>query len=442
MTTFDLSKTYAASRELSRRAHQLIPGGAHTYAKGDDQYPEQAPGFIAEGRGCHVRDVDGNEFIEYGMGLRAVTLGHAYEPVVRAAARQMELGNNYTRPAPVEVECAEKLLSMVPGAEQVKFAKDGSTVITAATKLARAYTGRSKVAYCIDHPFFSYNDWFIGGFEMSAGIPPEHRSLVTTFHYNDLDSLRRVFDEHPGEIACILMEPERDRPPEDDFLRRARDLAHDHGALMILDEMITGFRWHNGGAQTLYGVQPDLAGFGKALANGFAVSALTGRREIMQLGGWDHDRDRVFLLSTTHGAENHALAASIATMEVYEREDVIGTLRRRGERLRDGCNAVARELGVQHSFEVTGHPANLVYVTRDQQGRPSQPFRTLFMQEIIRRGILGPSFVISYSHSEADVDRTIEATRGALEVYRRGLEDGVETVLEGRPVQPVDRRRH
>lgn len=441
MTTPDPSRSYAASRELSRRARQLIPGGAHTYAKGDDQFPEQAPGFIAEGHGCHVRDVDGNEFIEYGMGLRAVTLGHAYGPVVRAAAEQMKLGNNYTRPAPVEVECAEKLLSMVPGAEQVKFSKDGSTVITAATKLARAWTGRDKVAYCADHPFFSYNDWFIGGFRMSAGIPAVHRSLVTTFHYNDLDSLRRVFDENPGQIACILLEPERERPPEDDFLRRARDLAHENGALFVLDEMITGFRWHNGGAQTLYGVEPDLSGFGKALANGFAVSALTGKREIMQLGGWDHDRDRVFLLSTTHGAENHALAAAIATMEVYEEEDVIGTLRRRGERLRDGCNAAARELGVEGSFEVLGHPANLVYATRDRDGSPSQRFRTLFMQEIIKRGILGPSFVISYSHSDDDIDRTIEATHRALEVYRRGLEDGVDTVLEGRPVQPVDRRR-
>ena len=276
---------------------------------------------------------------------------------------------------------------------------------------------------------------------MSAGIPSEHRSLVRTFQYNDLESLRKVFDENPGEIACILLEPERDTPPRDGFLEKARDLTHENGALLVFDEMITGFRWDKGGAQKVHGVVPDLSGCGKALANGFSVSALAGRRDIMDQGGFAEDRDRVFLLSTTHGAENHALAAAIATMTVYENEDVTGTLRRQGERLQKGCIEVATSMGVQDSFTVIGHPANLVYATRDGAGEPSQEFRTLFMQEMIKRGILGPSFVISYSHSDDDVDRTIDAVRGALEVYKRGLEDGIDTVLEGRPVRPVDRRR-
>lgn len=441
MNPSDRPTSSAGSRSLHERAHRLIPGGSHTYAKGDDQFPLNAPAFIARGHGCHVWDTDGNEFIEYGMGLRAVSLGHGYEPVVHAVKRHLDHGTNYTRPAPVEVACAEKFLECIQGAEQVKFTKDGSTAITAATKLARAFTGRKKVAYCADHPFFSYNDWFIGGFAMSAGIPREHRSLVTTFRYNDIESVRRVFSENPGEIACILLEPERETPPADEFLARARDLAHENGALLILDEMITGFRWDRGGAQAVYGITPDLSGFGKAMANGFSVSALAGRREIMELGGFTTDRDRVFLLSTTHGAENHALAAAIATMTVYENEDVIGHLHRQGERLREGCRAVATELGLSRNFDVVGRASNLVYATRDAEGSPSQEFRTLFMQEMVRRGILGPSFVLSYSHSDEDIDRTIEATRGALEVYRRGLDDGVGTVLEGRPVQPVDRRR-
>ncbi|RKZ12642.1 glutamate-1-semialdehyde 2,1-aminomutase [bacterium] len=441
MTNPDDRERYAGSRAMSERARQLIPGGSHTYAKGDDQFPVGAPGFIARGKGCHVWDVDGNEFIEYGMGLRAVSLGHAYEPVVQAAMRHLDHGTNYSRPAPVEVACADRFLQMIKGAEQVKFTKDGSTAITAAARLARAFTGRNKVAYCADHPFFSYNDWFIGGFEMSAGIPAEHRSLVTTFHYNDLESLRRVFADNPGQIACILMEPERETPPADGFLEKARDLAHENGALLIFDEMITGFRWHKGGAQTEYGITPDLSGFGKALANGFSVSALAGRREIMELGGFSEDRDRVFLLSTTHGAETHALAAAIATMNVYEQEDVIGTLHRQGKRLREGCNAAAAELGLGAQFEVLGRDSNLVYATRDRDGNASQEFRTLFMQEMIARGILGPSFVVSYSHDDDDIDRTIEATREALKVYRRGIDDGVDTVLEGRPVRPVDRRR-
>jgi glutamate-1-semialdehyde 2,1-aminomutase len=441
MTRLPSPPTVDAARTLRRRAHELIPGGCHTYAKGDDQYPEAAPGFIARGKGCHVWDVDGNEYIEYGMGLRAVTLGHAFQPVVQAAARQMELGSNFTRPAPIEVECAEKVLGVIKAGEQVKFAKDGSTVITAATKLARAHTGRDIIAYCADHPFFSYNDWFIGSWQMSAGIPAAYQSLVATFRFNDIDSLRAVFERHPGQVACVLLEAEREEPPRDGFLQEALALTHQQGALFILDEMISGFRWHVGGAQALYGVEPDLAGFGKAIANGFSVSALVGKREVMQLGGWSQDRDRVFLLSTTHGAESHALAAAIATIEVYEREPVIEVLHRQGAQLKRGCDEAARELGISDYFQVIGRPCNLVYVTRDAGRNRSQLFRTLFMQELIKRGVLGPSFVVSYSHSDADIARTIHAVRGALEVYRRGLEDGVEAVLEGRPVQPVDRRR-
>jgi glutamate-1-semialdehyde 2,1-aminomutase len=432
--------TPAATRDRRRLAHALIPGGCHTYAKGDDQYPENAPGFIVRGRGSHVWDADGNEYIEYGMGLRAVTLGHAYPPVVAAAAAQLALGSNFTRPAPIEVDCAEKLLGVLPSGDMVKFAKDGSTVVTAALRLARAYTGRDMVAYCADHPFFSYNDWFIGSWRMAAGIPAPHRSLTATFRYNDLESLRAVFAAHPGRVAAVLLEPERETPPHDGFLRAACELAHRDGALFILDEMITGFRWHLGGAQAVYGVEPDLAAFGKALANGFALSALVGKREIMSLGGWAHDRDRVFLLSTTHGAETHALAAAIATIEVYAKEPVIAALHRQGARLQRGCEQVAAELGLAEHVQVVGRPCNLVYVTRDAERKPSPAFRTLFMQELVRHGVLGPSFVVSYSHSDADIDRTVAAVRAALVVYKRGLEDGVHTVLAGRPVRPVDRR--
>jgi glutamate-1-semialdehyde 2,1-aminomutase len=440
MTDLASPKVRGDAEGLRRLAHELIPGGCHTYAKGDDQYPVGAPPFVARGAGCHVWDLDGREYIEYGMGLRAVALGHAFPAVMQAAVRQMALGSNFTRPAPIEVECAEKILRALGSGDQVKFAKDGSTVITAATKLARAYTGRDIVAYCADHPFFSYNDWFIGSWQMAAGIPDPYRSLTATFRYNDIDSLRALFARHPGQIACVLLEPERDVPPSDGFLSAVRDLAHQHGALLVFDEMITGFRWHLGGAQAVYGVQADLAGFGKALANGFAVSALVGRREIMALGGWSHDRDRVFLLSTTHGAETHALAAAIATIEVYEREPVIATLDRQGQRLQRGCNDAAAALGISHCFQLVGRPCNLVYVTRDAEGQPSQAFRTLFMQELIKGGVLAPSFVVSYSHSDADIDRTIDVVHRALGTYRRGLEDGVHTVLEGRPVRPVDRR--
>lgn len=430
------------ARELQERAHALIPGGAHTYAKGDDQYPELAPPLLVRGHGCRVWDVDGNEYVEYGMGLRAVSLGHAYPDVVHAARAQLLLGTNFTRPATVELECAETLLELLPAADMVKFCKDGSTATTAAVKLARACTGRDLVALCADHPFFSYDDWFIATTEMDAGIPRAISELSVSFRYNDLESARRLFDEHPGRIACVILEAERADEPQPGFLEGLRGLCRERGALFVLDEMITGFRWHIGGAQAYYDLDPDLSTFGKAMANGFAVSALVGKRELMERGGLRHDRDRVFLLSTTHGAEHHGLAAAIATMRVYREQGVVEALYAKGERLRAGVEAVAAELGLQDRFKVLGKAPNLVYATLDAEGRPSQPFRTLFLQETIERGFLLPSLVVSFSHRNEDIDRTVEAVAEALYVYRNALEDGVERHLRGRPVQPVYRRRN
>src|SRR6185436_16445321 len=252
--------------------------------------------------------VDGREFIEYGMGLRSVTLGHAHPAVVEAAAAAMRLGTNFTRPSPLEADCAERLLGLVPGADMAKFCKNGSDATTAALKLARAWTGRDLVAICRDQPFFSTDDWFIGSTTMPAGIPQSVRDQTVGFRYNDLESVDALFARYPGQIACLVLEPAAAQEPGAGFLEGLRDRCRAAGALLVFDEMITGFRWHLGGAQTLYGVTPDLSTFGKALANGFALSALVGRRDVMERGGLRHDAERVFLLSTTHGAETHALA--------------------------------------------------------------------------------------------------------------------------------------
>ena len=202
---------------MRERAHSIIPGGAHTYAKGDDQFPLLAPGFLTRGKGCHSWDVDGNEFIEYGMGLRAVTLGHAYAPVVEAAHQQMLLGENYTRPATIELDCAEQFLSLIGGFDMVKFAKNGSDATTAAVKLARAYTGRDLVARCGDQPFFSVEDWFIGSTPMSAGIPKAVQDLTLQFRYNNVESLRSLFEQNPGQIACVILEAATAVEPEARF---------------------------------------------------------------------------------------------------------------------------------------------------------------------------------------------------------------------------------
>jgi glutamate-1-semialdehyde 2,1-aminomutase len=429
-----------ASKALRLKSHALIPGGCHTNAKGDDQFPILSPGFIARGKGSHVWDVDGNEYIEYGMGCRSVTLGHAYPAVIEAAQAELSQGSNFSRPAPIEVECAEKLLSMIDGAEMVKFCKDGSAATTAALKLARAHTGRDKIAFCADHPFFASNDWFIGTTALDAGIPQAIKDLSLSFRYNDIDSVYNLFKEHPGQIACLILEPAKYSDPENDFLHKAMDICHQQGALFILDEMITGFRWHNGGAQKYYDIIPDLSTFGKALANGFSVSALAGKKEIMELGGLDHDRERVLLLSTTHGAETHSLAAAIATMHVYQTEPVIETLDRQGQRLRDGLDHVIRQHGLQDHLQVVGKPCCLVITSRDQNRQPSQWFRTLMLQETIKRGVLMLSLVVSYSHSDQDIDATIDAIDQSLFIYRRALEDGPEAWLVGPPSKPVYRQ--
>lgn len=431
---------FARSRELRARAHRVIPGGCHTCAKGDDQYPELAPGFIARGEGCHVWDVDGNEYVEYGMGLRSVTLGHAYPSVVRAAQEAMLGGANFTRPAEIEVRCAETFLQMVPAAEMVKFTKDGSAATSAAVKLARAHTGRDLVAVCRSHPFFSSEDWFIGTTLVDAGVPQGVKDLTVSFDYNDMDSVESLFKQHPDRIACLIMEPCKNDLPQDDFLHRVQDICQRQGALFILDEMITGFRMHNGGAQQLFGVTPDLSTWGKGMANGFALSALAGKRKYMELGGLRTDKPRVFLLSTTHGAETHAMAAAIECMRLYREEPVVETLHAQGEQLATRWRETTAAFGLEDYVPLLGFPCNLVFGARDADGKPSQGFRTLFLQELIRRGVLAPSLVVSYSHQDADIDLTIHALEGALEVYKRAMTEGYEKFLVGEPSKVVYRK--
>jgi glutamate-1-semialdehyde 2,1-aminomutase len=431
---------FQKSLKLQKKFNNFIPGGSHTYAKGDDQFPEFMPVYIEKGQGCHIWDADGNEYIEYAMGLRSVTLGHSFEPVVEAACKQMLKGANFGRPAKIELECAEIFLEMIDNAEMVKFSKNGSDSTNGAIKLARAYTGRDMIGICADHPFFSVDDWFISTTPMNSGIPEIIQKMTTKFHFNDLESIETMFSEYPNKIACIILEPEKYEPPKDDFLNKAKEICHKNGALFILDEMITGFRWHNGGAQKVYNVDPDLSTFGKAMGNGFSIAALAGKKEFMDLGGILHKKERVFLNSTTHGAETHALAATIATINFYRENDVIGFLNEQGMKLKNGLNRASRELGIEDKISIIGPNCCSVYTTRDQQGNPSQPFRTLFLQELMKRGLLMPSSIVSYSHSDKDINDTIERMNDAMIIYKKALEEGIDNYLDGRPVAPVWRK--
>ncbi|MFD7842480.1 glutamate-1-semialdehyde 2,1-aminomutase [Nocardia sp. NPDC059764] len=429
-------RDYRRSTAMQARLHELVPGGAHTYARGADQYPEDMAPILVRGNGARVWDADGNEYVEYGMGLRSVTLGHGFAPVVEAVARTIADGVNFSRPTELELAAAEDFLSLVPGADMVKFAKNGSDTTTAAVRLARAATGREKVAIC-DQPFFSVDDWFIGMTEMNAGIPA---APTVKFRYNDLESLEAVL--RGEDVACVILEQATAlADPAPGFLESVRALCDGYGCLLIFDEMITGFRWSAGGAQQLYGVVPDLSCWGKAMANGFPLSALAGKREYMELGGLRTDADRVFLLSTTHGPETASLAAFRAVVQAYRDGDPVARMEASGRRLAAGVNAIAADLGIADHLEVAGRSSCLVFLTRDPEGVPSQPFRTLFLQELLDRGVLGQSFVNSAAHTDADIDHTVDACQSAAKTYRKALEQGtVAGLLAGRPVAPALRR--
>jgi glutamate-1-semialdehyde 2,1-aminomutase len=440
--------TFARSNAHAAQAHDLIPGGAHTYAKGDDQYPAHMLPVIARGQGAHVWDLDGNRFVEFGSGMRAITLGHGYRPVCDAAFRAMMGGTNFARPGAIELHAAEAVLSVLPKPKDgdpwmIKFAKHGSDAASAAVKLARAVTGRSMVAICHDHPFFSVDDWFIGTTPMNAGIPDAIKNLTCTFGYNDINSLKALFERYPNQIACVMLEGVKDVEPKDNFLQEVRKVCDENCALMVLDEIINGFRLDPAGAAKVYDVEPDLSTWGKAMANGFAVSALIGKKRFMELGGIRQSKhDRVFLLSTTNGAETHALAACKATVDAYKQRDVCGTIRNIGLQLQRRCNAVSTELGMTDYWSVSGMPATLVFnCAGPDKKKGSQPFRTLFLQEMLKRGVICPSFVVSEAMTDRDVEHTAWAVFESLQVYKKALNGNLDDFLQSRPVAPVFRRR-
>lgn len=437
-----MNTRFDRSDELCAKAQRLIPGGAHTYSKGADQSPKLGPKFIERGQGARVWDVDGNEYVDWAMGLTAVCLGHAYEPVLEAVRAQLLKGANFQCPTPLEVELAEHFLSLLPGAEMVKFAKNGSTATTAAVKMARAFTGKSVVAYCADHGFFSYDDWYMVKKPNNRGIPQEIAALSDTFRYNDIASVEEVFKRNPGKVACIILEPMEFDFPQDGYLKKIQDLCRKEGALLIIDEMITGFRLGMPGVYPDYGITPDLTTWGKGMGNGFSACALAGRRDVLRLGGIDHDEERVFLVSTTHGAEAHGLAAALATLKELKRTDAVRVMKETGQKVRGLVEEVFRRHGLQDALTVKGHPAWQLVLFRNGAGQTDDAFKTLFLQEVVKHGLLfRGSFVPTISHGPEELEQTVAAFDAACAVYKKALEAGsVKGLLVGDPVKPVFRK--
>jgi glutamate-1-semialdehyde 2,1-aminomutase len=445
----------------SQRLHHVIPGGAHTYSRGSDQFPSNAPEILVRGKGAYVWDTNNRRYLDYGMALRAVTVGYADSRINAAAYKQIKNGNNLTRASLIELEAAELITQIIPGFEMVKFAKNGSNATTAAVKIARAFTGRRYVCVPRQHPFFSFDDWFIGTTELQRGIPKEYVISTLIFDYNNIDSLRRLFLEYPNQIAAVMLEPATSIVPchprcseitfdsdckgcpnwEGNFLYQVEKLCKEKGAIFILDEMITGFRWSLNGAGHYFGVKPDLMTFGKGMANGFSVAAVGGRRDLMEVGSIDEPgKERTFLLSTTHGGEMCGLGAFIETVKIYKETNLCSYLWEYGAQLKKGMNSLAVAHGIEEYFEVIGPPVLLNYVTKDQNHDVSSGFRTLFAQEMLKHGVLIPWIAFSYSHTNRDLELTLSACDKSFRVLRQALENGLEAYLEGPELKPVFRK--
>lgn len=433
---------FSKSDVYRNRIHNLIPGGAHTYSKGDDQFPARAPAAISHGAGCHVWDIDGNKFLDCSMGLTSVSLGHAYKPVLERVKAELDRGVNFQRPSIIEMEMAEKFLSLVPQHDMIKFAKNGSTATTAAVKLARAATGRKLVAFPSDQPFFSFDDWFIGKTACNMGVPEEFAELSVTFDSYNLQSLHDLFNRYPDQIACVITEPEKSQSVPDNYLADAIALTHKFGALFIADEMITGFKTAFPGTITKLGVEPDLATWGKGVANGFSFCALTGKKEVMEYGGIRNEgREKVFLISSTHGGETHSIAAGLATIAAFEKDGVISHNQRQGENLIALCRKAVVQRGLDQFIDVADCSWMPVFTFKNTNGVADNGLRSLMLQEMIQRGVLFQGiFSPCFSHRDEDINHFAEALYDSLGIYEQAIEKGWEALLLGNPTKPVFRK--
>ncbi|MET0852722.1 MAG: aminotransferase class III-fold pyridoxal phosphate-dependent enzyme [Candidatus Rokuibacteriota bacterium] len=427
-----MTRSFARSLEMLARARRVVPGASQTLSKGPAMFVEGAyPVFLQRGRGCRVWDVDGNEYVDYILGLASITLGYAYPAITEAVTRQVAEGSIFSLPHPLEVEVAERLTEVIPCAEMARFVKTGSEADAAAVRIARAATGRERI---VSGGYHGWLDWHAITTPRAKGIPKDFARFVSPFAYNDLDSLEAALDEHRGQVAAVIMEPVLLDEPRPGFLAGVKAAAHRHGALLIFDEIVSGFRWAVGGAQERFGVAPDLATFGKGMANGLPLAAVVGRRELMR------EFDEVFV-SSTFGGDTLALAACRATLDEYARQPVIARLWEMGRRFQDGFRAIAARLGVP--ARCVGYPVHPKIVIDHESERVQRLLTSLFLQETAERGVIFhfAGFNVSFSHTEADVDASLEACAGALAVVGEAMADGrVAERLRGQPYQEAFRR--
>jgi glutamate-1-semialdehyde aminotransferase len=421
----------AHSRQLLARARQLIPGATQTMSKGPTQWAQGfAPNYLRRASGARVQDVDGRWYLDFPMALGPVILGHGHPAVDEAIRAQLTDGITFTLPHPLELDVAERIAAIVPNAERVRFGKTGSDATSAAIRLARAVTGRERVVAAGYH---GWHDWYIGSTARYAGVPRAVRELTQSVAWGDLDGLRSALDQ--GGVAAVILEPVGIAEPAAGYLEGVVRLAHEHGALAVFDEVVTGFRLAPGGAQERYGVSADLVSFGKALGNGMPISALVGRAELMD------ELEHTVFFSGTHGGETLSLAAARATLDVMAAEPVHEHLWRVGARLQDGVRAAVARHQLDDWVTCGGAaPWTLMHVREPHPTGDSLPAKTLLQQEMLRRGVLynGSSFV-TLAHGEEEIDEALDAYDHALACLAAALPDDVESRLQAPPVSQIFR---
>ena len=416
---------------LYKKALDLIPCVTQTLAKGPSQFIKGvAPKYLIKGKGSHVWDVDGNEYIDFNMGIGPLSLGYSYDKIDNAIKRQLEDGITFSLMHPLEVEVAELINKVVPNAELIRYSKTGADITTAAVRVARAFTGREKVLCCGYH---GWHDWYISVTDRNKGIPETVKDLTYTFNYNDIQS---VIDSVDSETACVILEPFVFEAPKDNFLQKLRDVCTENGTLLIFDEMWTGFRIALGGAQEYFGVDADLACFSKAVANGMPIAILTGRKDVMQL----FEKEVFFF--TTFGGEALSLAAAKATIEEIRDKNVPAYLAKQGKKLREGYNKIVEELGIDYSKCVGYDCRSIVTFDAAKSGQNPLEMKSLIQQEMIKRGILWGGFHnMSFSHSDEDIEYTLKAYREVLPILKEAVDkQDVRGFLKGDPVEPVFRK--
>lgn len=429
-----MSERYHNSELLLERALKSIPLGTQTFSKSKTQYPYGvSPYFIKKGKGSHVWDVDNNEYIDFINGLASVTLGYNDPDVNAAVLEQLDNGVTFSLPHPLEFIVAEKIIEMVPCAEMVRFGKNGSDATAGAIRLARAYTHRDHVAVCGYH---GWQDWYIGATARNLGVPESTRRLTHTFTYNDIESLSVIFKQWPDKVAAVIMEPMNSTEPKDDFLLMVEELTHQNGALFIFDETITGFRYANGGAQEFFGITPDLATFGKGMSNGYPLSAVAGKADIMQL------MEEIFF-SFTFGGETLSLAAANATMTKLQQEPVLETMKNQGLKIIQGVEKLLAENKLRDVISITGHPSWSFLNFNDIAPYTLWEIKTLFLQEMFARGvlILG-THNMNYCHSDEDIAILLNAYSEVFTIIRKAIDDkSLDKLLRCTPLEPLFRLR-